>query len=401
MKSWIAGSLLALLGLALADSPVWAGKVGPEFQVNRYTTNDQSWPSVAGLTGGGFVVVWTSYEQDGFEEGVYGQRYGSDGRRAGPEFRANTFRKFGQSAPAVAGLSGGGFVVTWSSVRSNTTAGIYGQAFDSAGAKVGTEFEVSTASQLASSVAGLTGGGFVVTFFDGAELSDVYAQRYNSTGGRVGHAVLVNRSTGGTQDAARVASLPNDGFVVTWQSADDSSWGIYGQRCDGAGKRVGRKFLVNRYTINKQYNPSIASLPGGGFVISWQSVFQDGDSLEGIFAQRYDSAGHRAGPELHVNTYTDDVQAGPSVAGLNDGGFVITWQSYGADPDESAGAYGQRYDNAGRRVQGNFRANTETAGFQGLASVASLSGGGFVVTWTSSNDQDGSGDGVFGQRYAP
>ena len=165
---------------------------------------------------------------------------------------------------------------------------------------------------------------------------------------------------------------------------------------------LGPEFLVNRYTAGEQANPSIASLPDGGFVIAWQSYNQGDDEGLGIYAQRYDSSGHRASPEIRVNTYTDDVQAGPSVAGLNDGGFVITWQSYGAEgvAEGLAGVYGQRFDNANHRVGGNFRANTETAGFQGLADVAPLSSGGFIVVWTSA-DQDGDGHGAYGQRYTP
>ena len=50
-----------------------------EFRVNTYTTSVQARPSVTGLTGGGFVVTWESYEQDGRNLGVYGQRYDVSG----------------------------------------------------------------------------------------------------------------------------------------------------------------------------------------------------------------------------------------------------------------------------------------------------------------------------------
>ena len=49
--------------------------VGAEFLVNTYTTYNQELPSAAALAGGGFVVTWASYGQDGSEHGVYGQRY--------------------------------------------------------------------------------------------------------------------------------------------------------------------------------------------------------------------------------------------------------------------------------------------------------------------------------------
>ena len=46
-----------------------------------------------------------------------------------------------------------------------------------------------------------------------------------------------------------------------------------------------------------------------------------------------------------------------------------------------------------------FRVNTYTTNYQVVRSVASDSAGNFVVVWARRN-QDGSGFGVFGQRYA-
>ena len=70
------GAALVVLLVSTCPSPeAWAGKVGPEFLVNSYTPNFQGESSVAGLSGGGFVVAWESYLQDGSQTGVHGQRY--------------------------------------------------------------------------------------------------------------------------------------------------------------------------------------------------------------------------------------------------------------------------------------------------------------------------------------
>ena len=42
-----------------------------EFQVNTYTTSEQSDPSIAALSDGGFVVTWTSLGQDGHDRDIY------------------------------------------------------------------------------------------------------------------------------------------------------------------------------------------------------------------------------------------------------------------------------------------------------------------------------------------
>jgi large repetitive protein len=49
--------------------------LGPEFQVNTYTTLEQWIASVAADGAGNFMVVWPSNGQDGSGQGVFGQRY--------------------------------------------------------------------------------------------------------------------------------------------------------------------------------------------------------------------------------------------------------------------------------------------------------------------------------------
>ena len=65
------------------------------------------------MAGGGFVVTWTSYNQDGSSYGVYAQRYNADGSAAGTEFRINESTAGGQYQSSVTALANGGFVVSW------------------------------------------------------------------------------------------------------------------------------------------------------------------------------------------------------------------------------------------------------------------------------------------------
>ena len=53
---------------------------GTEFPVNAYTTGSQDDPSVSSVAGGGFVVAWESYVQDGEDDGIFAQLYDSAGR---------------------------------------------------------------------------------------------------------------------------------------------------------------------------------------------------------------------------------------------------------------------------------------------------------------------------------
>lgn len=50
-----------------------------EERVNAYTVDYQYAPSVSPLAGGGYVVAWTSREQDGSNDGIYAQRFTASG----------------------------------------------------------------------------------------------------------------------------------------------------------------------------------------------------------------------------------------------------------------------------------------------------------------------------------
>jgi hypothetical protein len=402
----IGTALVVLVGLTCGSPQAWAGTVGPEFRVNSRTVSDQSQPSVARLSNGGFVVTWTG--QDGFAWGIYGQRYSAAGTKVGAEFPVNTYTEYFQTNPSVAALSNGGFVVTWTSGpgQDGPGYGVYGQRYSAAGARAGGEFRVNTHTannQYGPSVAALGNGDFVVTWSsygqDGASYG-VYGQRYSAAGARAGNEFRVNTHTANDQTNPSVAALSNGGFVVTWDSEnqDGSQSGVYGRRYSAAGARVGGEFRVNTYTTNDQNFPSVAGLSGGGFVVTWSSDGQDGSGY-GVYGQRYSAAGAKVGAGFPVNTYTADYQHLPSVAGLSNGGFVVTWSSYGQD-GYSYGVYGQRYSAAGAKVGAEFPVNTYKANYQYDPSVAALSNGSFVVTWTSEG-QDGSSDGVYGQRFDP
>ena len=91
-----------------------------------------------------------------------------------------------------------------------------------------------------------------------------------------------------------------------------------------------------------------------------------------------------SGSEFRVNTYTSGEQTHPAVASLSDGGFVITWQdSTSQDSDDTSGygIRGQRYGSDGEVRGDEFSVNTWTGGNQYEVDVTGLDNGQFVVTW--------------------
>jgi hypothetical protein len=273
-----------------------AGAVqGGEFQVNSYTTNVQWYPAVAADAAGHFVVVWQSYTQDGSGWSIFGQRYDAAGAAQGGEFRINTYTTGHQRNPAVAMDAGGNFVVVWHSFdQDGSDAGVFGQRFDAGGAPRGSEFQVNTYTtdfQGYSAVAVDAAGGFVVVWHstdqDGSN-GGIFGQRYDAAGAPQAVEFRVNTYTSNTQYLPTVAMDAGGNFVVVWRSLfqDGNSDGVFGQRYDAAGSPRGSEFQINTYTTNNQRPGGVAVDAVGNFVVVWQTYAQDG-SMYGIFGQRY------------------------------------------------------------------------------------------------------------------
>lgn len=167
------------------------------------------------------------------------------------------------------------------------------------------------------------------------------------------------------------------------------------RRFDRNGVAVGNDVLVTPAASGSYYDPAVAALADGGWVVSWTSDQEGGTT--GVRAQVYNANGSVRGGEVLVNTYTSGAQATPSVTGLADGGFVVSWQSQGED-GSGYGCYAQRFDGTGARVGDEFLLNTTTNGDQVSPVVAARSDGGFVAAWGSMG-QDGSGSAVVTRVY--
>jgi hypothetical protein len=131
-------------------------------------------------------------------------------------------------------------------------------------------------------------------------------------------------------------------------------------------------------------------------VIAWASYLQDGSGY-GLYMQRYNASGVAQGVETRVNTVTANSQFQASVAAVAGGGFVVTWTSDQQD-GSGFGIYAQRYDASGVAQGGETRINTTTSDAQLAPSAAGLPGDGYVIAWQS-NLQDGSDYGVYAQRF--
>ena len=398
--------LVALAVLPRLAFPQGGQPLGPEFRINTFTTLGQAAPSVSSNGAGSFVVVWQS-PQDGSGYGIFGQRFTASGVPLAPEFLVNTFTTGNQAAPAVAVDLVGSFIVLWQSeAQDGSGHGIFGQKYSSAGAPVGTEFRVNsftTGDQIAPSVGFDKLNAFYVAWTsDGQDGSGagIYGQRFGSPGFPMGPEFRVNATTAGNQRSPSIAANMAGNSVVVWESEGQdagASFGVFGQRYLATGAPAGSEFRINTHTTGNQIAATITNTLNN-FVVAWQSYGQDGSSY-GVFSQRYTSNGVPLGAEFRVNTFGTGYQMAPGLAGDANGDFVVVWESAAQD-GSGAGVFGQRYASSGAPLGAEFRVNTFTTNGQSRAVAASSLSANFVVIWQS-DLQDGSSYGVFGQRYSP
>ena len=422
--------LLVLTAAARADLVL----EGPEFQVNTYTPGGQQRAAVVIGTSGDFVVVWQSGSvygysgQDGSAAGVFGKRYDAAGTPLGPEFQVNTYTTGPQFDPAIGVAPSGRFIVGWSSGFGNrdygppgpdgSAFGAFVRVFDASGVPQGPELQANTFTtgrQNEPAVAADAAGNFVVvwqssdyystTSQDGSG-AGVFAQRFGSTGTPLGPEFQVNVFTTGWQARPVVAVEPSGAFVVVWQSGyysnqDGSYSGIFGRRFASSGTPLGPEFQVNTFTTGDQRTPALSLVPGGGFVVVWESgsyydTDQDGSSV-GIIGRRFDSSGAPLAGEFQANTYTTGPQMEPSVAVDASGRFVVAWTSYYQD-DGGGGIFAQLFSSLGAPDGPEFQVNSYTPGYQSDPVVAAGPTGRFVVAWQGAYRQDGSSSSVVAQR---
>ena len=425
MRIWSAVVLGLLLmgGLTLAED---VAPIGGQFQINSYTTGQQSRARVASDGQGDFVVVWYGVGSKGTDtsySSIQARRFGANAVAKGTDFQVNTYTHAYQDWPHVAVGPQGDFVVVWQSMYSagsDARQSIHGQRFDDSGTPIGSQFQVNsytTDVQLLPTAALSSEGQFVVVWFSwGADDpvnsgGSVQGQRFDDSGTPDGGEFQVNTYWTNWQRYPVVAADGQGDFVAVWQSigsfgTDDSGGSVQAQLYEADGTLDGGQFQVNTYTTSLQYRPALAVNGPGSFVVAWQSYGSSGTDTDGwsIQAQRFDPTGATVGDQFQVNTYTTNNQSKTDVGLDSEGSFVVVWESRGSPGTDTSylSIQGQFYDATGKPVGGQFQVNTYTYQDQRRPAVSNVDPeGNFVVVWESlSSDGPDTDWSVQAQRFA-
>ncbi|MBA1157328.1 calcium-binding protein [Microvirga mediterraneensis] len=140
--------------------------------------------------------------------------------------------------------------------------------------------------------------------------------------------------------------------------------------------RAGAETLVSTSPETNWQNPNVTALAGGGWVVAWEAYESDGTGYN-VYQQRFDAQGYPVGQKSPISAQSASTwQLNPILTALPDGGWLATWESQ-QDSDGSSGVFQQRFNAQGQALfvdgsgnQQDKRVNTTTAGNQQAPSVA-------------------------------
>ncbi len=236
------------------------------------------------------------------------------------------------------------------------------------------------------------GGIFVV--WQGTEDGDtrIRAQLFDADGEPVGEQILIDADTTTNPEGPIVTVLAGGDVVVSWIQVDGSAYGVNARVISADGETVSEVLQVNTTTLGNQSMPSITALDNGGFVVTYQSgsassttTIHDDGSQAGIRAQIYDAEGNPVGSEFLVNEVTAGAQTDPTVTAV-EGGFVVVYGSN--DADGTSGLRARLFAEDGTPLDGEFEVTGDTAGEAIAPEMVANPDGGFLVVWQTLADPD-------------
>jgi Ca2+-binding RTX toxin-like protein len=299
-------------------------KVGSQFQATGSdTTGDLSNADVIATGNGLFAVSWSA--PDGSSPGLFLGPFRFGGSTGGTAIQVNQDEDGSQDYSQITTLANGNILVTWQSSSGATNPGVFARLYDNFHQPLGDQFQVN------SSPAGFTAypsvtrdvsGGFVVVWQNapGTNDTDVIMQRFDATGRKVGTEILMSSIDHGAAHDPVIATLANGTYVVAWDVAPPGFAGqeIIAQRFGLNGEKIGDEILVTAGDEYKGDAPAIIATADGGFAITFESGTQ-------IMLRTFDSQGQPLGDPWPIAEDQPLLQYQPDIAQLSDGSFIVSW----------------------------------------------------------------------------
>lgn len=363
-------------------------KWGSEKLVNAGSIGDFVNAQVAGLAGGGFVVVWQ--DNAPVDSAVRAQRYDAAGNAVGSEMTITAVVGNASANPSITGLADGGFLVNFD-FDAGTENYIFGRVYNADGGFVRDQHTFPGGQDRFTENARL-GSGSVVTWQDpDVNDGDIVFRIFDAAG--VGGATLTaNTTTTGVQIASSVSAAPSGSkFAITW-----SNWGssvIEGRLFNANGTEFATQFTIGTSNVAGGFISSgVTWLNNDQFAVVWTEKAND---QYDVWVKIYDGrtgAVAAVTDNILVNSTTASNQTSWNIAALPTGGFVIVWEDESGIGGDSSGSSIklQAFGGSGGKIGGETLVNTTVNSYQDDPSISVLADGRVVVSWidrSSGSDQ--------------
>ena len=394
-----AATTALIFAAALLPAPVhaWSGDPAVNTAVST-ATDEQRLPAIASDGAGGSIVAWQDRRSG--NDDVYVQRFNAAGAA---QWAANGVALCtatgNQTIIRLVSDGAGGAVAAWQDARSGDLQ-IYARRVNAAGTPQWTADGVVLCTASSSQNVQLVPdgiGGATVCWNDFRNFTDfkAYAQRINGSGAVQWTANGVALSNGAnSQYFPRIATDGSGGAIFAWQDNRNGNLSdIYAQRINSSGAvqwTAAGAAVSNAASL--QSKPKVVSDGSGGAIIGWDD-FRGGSNYD-VYAQRVNASG--------AAQWTADGVVMAAAAGHQEkvqlamdgsGGAIAIWE----DGRSTIDIYAQRI-NASGAVQwtANGVAVCAAADIQLDPQLVSDGAGGAVATW--SDRRDGTQYDIYAQR---
>ena len=278
------------------------------------------------------------------------------------EIRVDADARSRQRDPIAVSLRDGGSLVVWQEDRH----GVFGRLLDGDGEPLGADLalapsEVATAPfegvlrlRKQPAAAELGGGGVALAFTQELQLTSSVAffERRQRTASGV-YLSVVRPSAGGAlgpdsvsepvrldrgrqqgiSRAPELAELADGRLLAAWTfELPDGTGGIRARLVSAGGQPIGREVEIDAASDARPGGLTLTAHPNGTALVAWHACC-DGGGDDGVFGSVLALDGLAPGPVVRINDLEANDQAHAAAAVLENGEFLVAWQSSTGVPE--------------------------------------------------------------------
>ncbi len=361
----------------------------PEFMINMYYKDTQSYPAIASNLNTSFLL-WESELQDGSGYGIYGSIIDKDDAAQTAPFPVHTSRYQNQCKPSVA-TNGTTYLATWQSEHTGNGYDIIARVFDENGSPISDEIIVNStclSDQQYPSVAS-NGTDYLVVWenwSDDGNSCGINGQYVSSDGNKIGSEIHINSDTEGYCMRPSVASCQGT-YLVSWYDAS----AVYAQLLSNSETFIGEQMVIS--DENSQYIMPTVATNGYDYVICWTAPNNQAGFDTKILSQWVSVEGEAISDTILISDQVtqngESCSLSLACSGID---LLVTWQNYnGTNWD----VYGQLIGSTGIPIGKPNVINKEHDNNECVPSVTH-NGLTYTVVWASDAELDSFN--IFGQN---